>query len=122
VQKDARDVPGPLSLGLAVSRGKQATAPAAPDASANARLVVFGDSDFMENAELPNVSNANLVLNMIHWLIGSSELVGIAPKTPEQNTLTVSAATLRRIGLLSLFGIPALALAAGVAVWAKRRG
>jgi hypothetical protein len=76
----------------------------------------------MENAELPNVSNANLVLNTIHWLIGSSELVGIAPKTPEQNTLTVSAGTLRRIGFLTLLGIPALALAAGVAVWAKRRG
>jgi hypothetical protein len=75
----------------------------------------------MENAELPNVSNANLVLNTIHWLIGSSELVGIAPKTPEQNALTVSAGTLRRIGFLSFLGIPALALAAGVAVWAKRR-
>jgi ABC-type uncharacterized transport system involved in gliding motility auxiliary subunit len=121
VQKDARDVPGPLTLGLAVARGKQATAPAAPDASGNARLVAFGDSDFMENAELPNVSNANLVLNTIHWLIGSSELVGIAPKTPEQNALTVSAGTLRRIGFLSFLGIPALALAAGVAVWAKRR-
>jgi ABC-type uncharacterized transport system involved in gliding motility auxiliary subunit len=122
VQKDARDVPGPLTIAMAVSRGKQATAPAAPDASGGTRLVVCGDSDFMENAELPNVSNANLVLNTIHWLIGASELVGIAPKTPEQNTLTVSAGTLRRIGLLSLFGIPALALAAGLAVWAKRRG
>jgi ABC-type uncharacterized transport system involved in gliding motility auxiliary subunit len=107
---------------MAVSRGKEATAPAAADAQAGARLVVVGDSDFAANAELPNVSNANFVLNTAHWLIGSGELVGIAPKTPEQNALTVSAATLRRIGFLSLLGIPALALAAGVAVWAKRRG
>lgn len=122
VKKDAADVAGPVTIALAVARGKQTAAPAAPDASAGARLVVYGDSDFMTNAELPNVSNANLVLNTIHWLIGSSELVGIAPKTPEQNTLTVSAGTLRRIGLTALLGIPALALAAGLAVWAKRRG
>jgi len=122
VQKDASDVAGPVTLAVAVSRGKETATPSGADASGKARLVVFGDSDFMANAELPNVSNANLVLNTIHWLIGSSELIGIAPKTPEQNTLTVSAGTLRRIGLLSLLGIPALALAAGVSVWAKRRG
>jgi hypothetical protein len=61
VQKDASDVPGPLTLAMAVARGKETAAPAAPDASAGARLVVYGDSDFMENAELPNVANANLV-------------------------------------------------------------
>jgi ABC-type uncharacterized transport system involved in gliding motility auxiliary subunit len=122
VKKDASDVTGPLSLALAVSRGKETAAPAAPDAAAGARLVVYGDSDFLSNGELPNVSNANLVLNTIHWLIGSGELVGIAPKTPEQGTLTVRAGTLTRIGLIAFLGFPALALAAGLAVWAKRRG
>ncbi|HKB71758.1 MAG TPA: GldG family protein [Thermoanaerobaculia bacterium] len=122
VKKDASDVAAPVTIAMAVSRGPQASAPAAPDAAAKARLVVYGDSDFAANGELPNVSNANLFLNTAHWLVGSEELVGIAPKTPEQNALTVSAATLRRIGLLCLLGIPALALAAGVGVWAKRRG
>ena len=122
VRKDASDVQAPVTIAMAVARGKETSAPAAADPAAGARLVVFGDSDFAANAELPNVSNANLFLNTAHWLIGSGELVGIAPKMPEQNALTVSASTLRRIGLLSLLGIPALALAAGLAVWAKRRG
>jgi len=122
VKKDPADVAAPVTIAIAVARGKEAAAPAAPDAQGEARLVVFGDSDFAENAELPNVSNANLFLNTAHWLIGSGSLVGIAPKTPEQNALTVSSGTLRGIGLLSLLGIPALALAAGVLVWAKRRG
>ncbi|HET7452340.1 MAG TPA: GldG family protein [Thermoanaerobaculia bacterium] len=122
VKKDPSDVQAPVTIAMAVSRGKETAAPAATDPQSAARLVVVGDSDFAANAELPNVSNANFVLNTAHWLIGSGELVGIAPKTPEQNALTVSASTLRRIGFLSLLGIPALALAAGVAVWAKRRG
>ena len=122
VQKDSSDVQGPVTLGLAVSRGKETTAPAAPDAAAKARLVVYGDSDFLANAELGNVSNANLVLNTIHWLIGSTELIGIAPKTPEQSTLTLPASTLRRISILALVVIPLLSLAAGIAVWFRRRG
>jgi ABC-type uncharacterized transport system involved in gliding motility auxiliary subunit len=122
VKKDASDVAGPLTLAMAVSRGREAAAPAAPDAAAGARLVVYGDSDFLSNGELANVSNANLVLNTIHWLIGSGQLIGIAPKTPDQGTLTVRAGTLTRIGLIAFLGFPALALAAGLAVWAKRRG
>lgn len=122
VKKDAGDIAAPVTIAMAIARSADATTPSGADPSAKARLVVFGDSDFAVNGELPNVSNANLVLNTVHWLIGSAELIGIAPKTPEQNTLTVSASTLRAIGLLSLLGIPALALAAGVAVWAKRRG
>ncbi|HET9794913.1 MAG TPA: GldG family protein [Thermoanaerobaculia bacterium] len=122
VKKDSSDVPAPVTIAMAVARGKEATTPAAADAQGAARLVVFGDSDFAANAELPNVSNANLFLNTAHWLIGSGTLVGIAPKMPEQNALVVSAGALRRIGLLSFLGIPALALAAGLLVWAKRRG
>ena len=122
VKKDASDVSAPVTIAMAVSRGAEAKAPAAPDPSAKARLVVYGDSDFAANGELPNVSNANLFLNTAHWLIGSTELVGIAPKTPEQSTLTLPASTLRRITLLSLLGMPLLAIAVGVAVWAKRRG
>ena len=122
VKKDAADVAAPVTIAMAVSRSADAKTVSGADPSGGARIVVFGDSDFGVNGELPNVSNANLALNAVHWLIGNTDLVGIAPKTPQQNTMTVSASTLRGIGLLCLLGIPALALAAGVAVWVKRRG
>jgi ABC-type uncharacterized transport system involved in gliding motility auxiliary subunit len=125
VKKDAKDIAAPVSLAVAVSHSAS-VAPATPAAPAtktadNARLVVFGDSDFACNAELQNVSNANLFLNTVHWLVGNEELVGIAPKSLEQTSLSISAATLKRIGLLCLFGIPGLAILAGIVVWSKRR-
>jgi hypothetical protein len=39
----------------------------------------------------------------------------------EQTSLTISASTLKRVGLLCLFGIPGLAILAGIVVWTKRR-
>jgi ABC-type uncharacterized transport system involved in gliding motility auxiliary subunit len=118
VKKDDKDVPAPVSLGLAVSRGTDA---AKDEGSGNARLVVYGDSDFGSNAQLQNVSNANLFLNTVHWLVGSTQLVGITPKAPEQNTLVLAPGTLRRVGLLSLVVLPGLAILAGVLVWWRRR-
>ncbi len=120
VKKDANDVAAPVTLAVAVSRSASA-ATAGADTSAGARLAVFGDSDFACNGELPNVSNANLFLNTAHWLIGNTELVGIAPKSMEQTSLTISASTLKKVGLLCLFGIPGLAILAGIVVWTKRR-
>ena len=119
VKKDDADVKAPVSLGVAISKGAEAGSK--DDAAAKARLVVYGDSDFASNAQLQNVSNANLFLNTVHWLVGSTELVGIAPKSPEQNTLVLAPGTLRRVGLLSLVGLPGLAILAGVLVWWKRR-
>ncbi|MGH9443831.1 MAG: GldG family protein [Thermoanaerobaculia bacterium] len=121
VKKDSNDVAGPVTLAVAVSRSATAAVSGA-DAGGRARLAVFGDSDFACNAELQSVSNANLFLNTAHWLIGNTELVGIAPKSMEQTSLTISASALKRIGLLCLFGIPGLAILAGIVVWTKRRG
>jgi ABC-type uncharacterized transport system involved in gliding motility auxiliary subunit len=121
VKKDDADIKAPLALGMAVSRPENAKSPAAADASSHARLIVFGDSEFASNADLQNVSNANLFLNCLHWLVGSEDLVGIAPKNPEQTTLAIPSSGMRQIGLLSLLGIPGLAILMGVFVWMKRR-
>jgi ABC-type uncharacterized transport system involved in gliding motility auxiliary subunit len=120
VKKDPADVQAPVSLAVAVSRGKDAKVSGA-DAEAGARLVVVGDSDFVNNSGLGSASNANLVLNAIHWVIGSENLVGIAPKTPEQTSMTLSASQLRQVSLLALVGIPGLAIVMGIGVWLRRR-
>src|SRR5262249_44049657 len=115
VKKDSKDIAAPVSLAVAVSHSASVTTatpsaatpapPAGPKISESARLAVFGDSDFACNAELQNVSNANLILNSVHWLMGNEQLVGIAPKSLEQTSLSISAAALKRIGLLCLFGV-----------------
>lgn len=121
VKKDDADVKAPVTLAMAVARTANLKTADPADPSAGARLVVLGDSEFATNGDLQNVSNANLFLNAVHWLVGSESLVGIAPKSPEQTTLAIPAAALRRIGLLSLLGIPGLAVLMGILVWVKRR-
>jgi ABC-type uncharacterized transport system involved in gliding motility auxiliary subunit len=121
VRKDGKDVAAPVSLAVAVARGKEVAAKG-PGADEAARMVVVGDSDFVANADLRNVANANFFLNAVHWLLGSENEIGIAPKTPEQTTVTLSASQLRRILWLSIAGIPGIAILAGILVWVKRRG
>ena len=45
-----------------------------------ARLVVFGDVDFITNSYIDNPGNSQLVLNSINWLAESENLIAIRPK------------------------------------------
>ena len=49
------------------------------------------------------------------------KLVGIAPKTPEQASLSMTQSQVNRLGLFSMFGLPILAIILGVWVWYRRR-
>jgi ABC-type uncharacterized transport system involved in gliding motility auxiliary subunit len=116
VKKDPQDVPGPVGLAVAVGTVQEDKAP-----SKKPRLVVVGNSRFAANGTLGNAGNANFFLNSIHWLTGSEKQIGIAPKTPEQASLSLTQSQVRRIGLVSILGLPALAIVLGVWVWYRRR-
>jgi|CXWL01.1.fsa_nt_gi hypothetical protein len=135
VAKDAQDVPGPVSIAVAVApeevakpsaddedpAAKPAADPAAPAKSAVGRIVVFGDSDFASNSQIQNVGNPTILANSVNWLVERESLIGIAPKAPEQVRLSLTAAQLRTIYLLVLALLPALAVTAGILVWVRRR-
>ncbi|HEU5248566.1 MAG TPA: GldG family protein [Thermoanaerobaculia bacterium] len=116
VKKDPQDTPGPVGLAVVVGPAEDEKTPARKP-----RLVVVGNSRFATNGALENAGNANLLLNSIHWLTGSEKQIGIAPKTPEQASLSLTQAQVRRIGLFSIIGLPALAVVLGVWVWYRRR-
>jgi len=115
VKKDPQDTPGPVSLAVAVGSGDEKPPAKSP------RLVVIGNSRFAAAGGLATAGNANLFLNSIHWLTGAEKQVGIAPKTPEQASLTLTRGQVRRIGLFSVLGLPAFAVVLGVWVWYRRR-
>jgi ABC-type uncharacterized transport system involved in gliding motility auxiliary subunit len=113
VAKDAKDTPGPVPLGVAVESSK--------DKDKGLRMVVFGNSAFASNGQIVNAGNANLALNSINWLVKREEALGIAAREPEQVQLFLAASQLRNVLLISLLGLPAFAIALGVAVWWRRR-
>ncbi|MGH9366441.1 MAG: GldG family protein [Thermoanaerobaculia bacterium] len=131
VQKDAQDLSGPVTIALAVGpadeKDRNAGKAEEKDKSAGkaeekaARIVVIGNSRFLTNGSLSNAGNANLFLNVIHWLTGEEKLVGIAPKTPEQASLALTRSQVNRIGLFAVAGLPVLAVLLGIWVWYRRR-
>lgn len=138
VARDAQDLAGPVPLAVAVSAQAEAELPGemedeestlpAPTpvsvAGAEApawRLVVIGDSDFATNNLLSLSGNPTLLANAFNWLLDRQKLLGIGPKKPEQVRMSLSPAELSGITWLVLAGLPALAIAAGVAVYFRRR-
>jgi ABC-type uncharacterized transport system involved in gliding motility auxiliary subunit len=119
VSKDAKDVPGPVSLGVAVEiKGGDGASPAARPA----RIVVFGDSDFALNQLVrANATNSMLLANSLNWLVERQSLLGIPPRKTEQVRLSLSSGELRTVYLLSLLLLPGLAVAAGIYVHFRRR-
>ena len=113
IDKDATDTQGPVSLGVA--------AESESDKENGWRVVAFGNSYFVANAQLANAGNLNLGLNAVNWLAKREQSLGIAPRAPEQVQLFLSRSQMRAITLISLLGLPALAIALGGAVWWRRR-
>lgn len=91
-----------------------------PDA--DGRLVVVGDTDFIANdLALSPLGNADLFLNMVHWLTEDENLIAIRPRDPEDRRITMTAGQLRNLVLLALVFLPGFFLVWGVAVWWSRR-
>lgn len=127
-----KDIPGPLTVGIAMSRelsdGAQAKTEAAnPNAGSNAnakkeqRVIIVGDGDFVSNSFLGNGGNLDLGVNMINWLSHDDTLVSIPAKTTPDRNLELSQATQLMIGLGFLLLIPAMLIGSGVVIWLKRR-
>jgi ABC-type uncharacterized transport system involved in gliding motility auxiliary subunit len=132
-EKDG-DKPGPLTLGLTLTREiktpaaaeTSADAAAKPDAAKPAatrtqRVVLIGDSDFLSDADLPALGNKQLGLNVIQWLASRDAQLNIdVPKAPDSQLFLPGWATWL-IGLGYTFVLPALLLGYGVTRWLVRR-
>jgi len=116
IKKEPSDTQGPVSLAVAVGPADEKKAdPKTP------RLVVVGNSRFATNGTIGSGANGVLFASAIHWLAGSEKQVGIPPKTPEQASLSLTDSQVRRIGFVSVIGLPGAAILVGLWVWYKRR-
>ncbi|MBI1945404.1 MAG: GldG family protein [Deltaproteobacteria bacterium] len=107
--KDDTDVAGPVTLALAAEQER-------------ARLVVVGDVTCASNLGLGLGANRDLLQNAALWLVEREQQIAARPRGRGGNLLLLTPSARERVAFLLLYGLPALLVAAGLAVQAVRRG
>ena len=86
------------------------------------RLVVIGDADFASNSFFPYMSNADLVLALLAWLVHEERAPTVKPPIEVLPTVALTGRQVRAIFLTTVVAVPgAVALIGGVVVWRRRR-
>jgi ABC-type uncharacterized transport system involved in gliding motility auxiliary subunit len=119
---------GPLSIAVAVEAKLKdlgidlSAAPEGKKAPEEARLVVFGTPRFADNQELAQFRlNGDLFLNAIGWLVGQEELVSIRSRSVRASRAELTPSQQQQVFYLSVFILPQLLIAGGIAVWWRRK-
>ena len=106
---------GPLLLGATIEYS-----PAG--ATRATRLAVVADSDFAANWMLGSAGNLDLVLGLVHWLADKKDQIAIAPKSPEQVRLALSARQMSTLFWIVVVVMPLCSVVLGAVVaWRRRR-
>jgi len=104
------DVSGPLAVGASLE-----------NTTTGARLVVFGDTDFVSNLLVLQNGNSILLTNSFNWLADDQLAVELTPRETVTRQLTISQTQLGLIQLVILLLTPGIAAIIGFSVWFSRR-
>lgn len=108
---DEKDIAGPIPVAAAsFSEEKNGF-----------KLIVVGDSDFIDNTYLQVSGNKDLALNMINWLTEEQDLITIPPKKTHSKPLVLSSNQAQVLFWLPVIGLPLLVLLSGIVIYWKRR-
>ncbi len=115
------DVPGPVTVGVAVSKRQGQSRPGGP-AEEQPRLVLFSCPMMAENA-LQEITPANLdlLMNAASWLRGRPDTLGLSPSTHTALTLIVDPQLRQRLILVPTTTAAMLIIAMGIMVYFSRR-
>ncbi len=117
-----KDTPGPLAIGMALTRDSPTGNPDNKDQPVlQQRVVILGDGDFLSNAYLGNQGNQDLGYNIINWLSHDDNFIAIPSKKAPDTELVLSETAWSLLGLFFLLGLPLLLLGSGIYIWLKRR-
>lgn len=123
------DKPGPLTLGLLLSRNLKPAAdalqPKTPDdpipVGKPQRVALVGDSDFLTNAILSQAGNGKLGLNVVRWLAARDDQLDITVPEARDQALSLSPLMVMALEITFLLLLPLLLLAIGIGRWLSRR-
>lgn len=116
------DLLGPFTLVAVVqARGTVDLDPRDAVGFPEAKLVIFGDSDFARNRFFFSSDNADLFLNSVNWLADDYDLISIRPKLLPFRELVVNSRERDFIKWSSWFLPPSVMILLGGLVWWRRR-
>ena len=84
-------------------------------------VVVFGDSDFASNQLVDQLTNKDLLLNTIAWMVGEEDQLAVRSKGGESQTLTLTIGQSLVVWLLSVLVAPGAAMLGALLTWRMRR-
>lgn len=117
---DDADKPGPLTIGMSLTRDNLSAINADTTVIPEQRVVVLGDSDFMRNNYIGQGSNLEFSSNLFNWLSADDELLSIKTNVASGTKLELSKAG--RIGLTALWvALPIALFGFGLWRWLRRR-
>ena len=116
------DVEGPVTLAVATRLGAR-DAKDAGDTKPGGRLIVVGDSDFMQGPllESPELANFHTASAFVGWLAERPALIDIPPKKIRSGNIVFSQEDLWALFFRVAVLVPLAALVLGVGVWLNRR-
>lgn len=111
-----RDRRGAIPVAVAIERGGLRSVE-----GGSTRMVVVGDSDFLDNRVIDHSINRDFVGNAINWLVDRPRLVGIAPQPMRELIFSMTDSQARSMRLILLAAVPGGILAFGLLVWFRRQ-
>lgn len=116
-----QDLPGPLVIGVAMTRDLKANKDDATEDLRQQRVVVIGDGDFLSNTYLGNGGNMDLGMHIVNWLTRDDNLIDVPVTSATDKTLELSNAAQMIIALGFLLLLPLLLASSGFTIWWQRR-
>ncbi len=120
--RDPEDIKGPVSIAVAYERetGGDPEDTTETKFKMLTRLVVFGDSTWIENGNLTAMGNRDVALNCVNWITGEEGGVAIGPKSLRASVAPIPQSTYNVMLAMSFLG-PELILLFGLFIWWRRR-
>jgi len=106
------DIPGPLNVGVALTRDTDA---------GEQRVVVMCDGDFLSNTFLRNRGNLDLGMNIMNWLSHDDAYINIPPVTMDDAKLDLSNMAKDAMTIIFALIFPVVLIGTGLTIWLRRR-
>lgn len=124
---EKRDKKGPVSIAavatvdVSIDKDRDKEKGKETEKKPQAKIVVFGDSEFASNNYLNLSGNRDLFLNVISYLGGEEDLISVRPKDKKSTPVFLTALQGKLIFYLPVVVLPGVILVIGIYVTSRRR-